>query len=586
MLSPLRTGLALFLLAGCSGVVMDPRCSESLSSATLGAEATSTACSDVADMRSLDGGGGAFSTGVGAITSDANSGDFPGDATDATSSASGATTGTDADQSMGSTGAGTTGSDDAGLGEPVVIDPCGDGAEPLAAYLRIRDISLYQAVKIPLVRDGTWQATRSAPVVQNKRALVRVFVEPLSGFISHVVRALLTLDNGGVRKVLASDLNPVGASTEAVLGTTFNFEVQAVDLGPSTKLSVALTETHCPTAFGAAPEARFPAVGLQDLAATQINKLRVVVVPIVLGGRTPETSAAALGGLHDNLLAHYPVPEVEMTVRSAVSTGLDLLANGAGWSDILNLIMQTRQQDQPASDVYYYGLVTPRASFEDYCCADFACGCVAGIGAQPQAVWPDAQVAVGLGYRDAKTVDTVVHELGHAHGRGHAPCAPSGSPGNVDPGFPYGSGGIGSWGWDSRSGTLQDPAVAKDVMGYCNPTWISDYTYNALALRSQTVNTAFLLYAPEEVTWQGLLSYAEGNARWTGTSTIGAPPGEGEHAQALDARGRVVEDIQAIRLRLSHSSDSILYLPAPKPTWSAIAFEDRTILLDDVAAAF
>jgi hypothetical protein len=69
--------------------------------------------------------------------------------------------------------------------------------EPLAVGLHIREIALYQTVKVSLVSDGTWVAERSAPVVQGKKSLVRVFVDPMAGYKAHNVRGVLTLDNDG-----------------------------------------------------------------------------------------------------------------------------------------------------------------------------------------------------------------------------------------------------------------------------------------------------------------------------------------------------------------------------------------------------
>ena len=67
----------------------------------------------------------------------------------------------------------------------------------------------------------------------------------------------------------------------------------------------------------------------------------------------------------------------------------------------------------------------------------------------------------------------IAHELGHNLSLAHAPC---GNPGGLDPEYPYSDGSIGAWGYDLRRGKLVDP-ITPDIMGYCDPSWISDYHY-------------------------------------------------------------------------------------------------------------
>ena len=71
----------------------------------------------------------------------------------------------------------------------------------------------------------------------------------------------------------------------------------------------------------------------------------------------------------------------------------------------------------------------------------------------------------------------VVHELGHALGRSHAPC---GGPAGVDPGYPYENASIGVPGVDLRDGIRREPAQYFDFMSYCLPVFVSDYQFGAL----------------------------------------------------------------------------------------------------------
>ncbi len=76
----------------------------------------------------------------------------------------------------------------------------------------------------------------------------------------------------------------------------------------------------------------------------------------------------------------------------------------------------------------------------------------------------------------------IAHELGHNFDLGHAPCGPNLT--GIDRSFPYTDGSSGAWGYDPRSGgSLVSPAWG-DLMSYCDPKWISDYSFtNALRFR-------------------------------------------------------------------------------------------------------
>ena len=76
----------------------------------------------------------------------------------------------------------------------------------------------------------------------------------------------------------------------------------------------------------------------------------------------------------------------------------------------------------------------------------------------------------------------IAHELGHNMSLFHAPCGGAGGP---DPSYPYPDGSTGAWGYDFRDGgRLVHPREGRDLMSYCNPRWISDFSFtNALRYR-------------------------------------------------------------------------------------------------------
>jgi Peptidase M66 len=459
---------------------------------------------------------------------------------------------------------------------------CGDGAEPLVGDVRIRELSLYQTVKIALYKDNAWVTARNASVVQGKKTLLRTFVEPLSGYRQRPVRALLTLDNDGQQTQLSAEKTVTAASTDENAASTLDFSVDGSLIGPNTQLSVALLETSCPPQPSVG-NARVPASGLAALGAVRIGTLRVVLVPVSVGGRMPDMSEAQLAKIRDELLAYYPVAAVEVTSHTPLSWTSALSASGSGWADLLDQIGIQRQRDAPARDIYYFGLVAPTASFSEYCRG----GCVLGLAPQTTFISPPDQIGLGVGFVNANTYSTVVHEIGHAHGRAHAPCVPPGGTIQAaDSRFPYAGGKIGSWGWDSRSGALLSPTRYIDVMGYCDPTWISDFNYEALATRSRNVNNAASLLVNKNAPrrWQRVILFADGRARWSAVSTDEAPTDQ-TSARAFDAAGADLGEVPVARVPLSHSADAFMYVPDPDPRWARLELGDRTLVMSQIEAA-
>ncbi len=502
----------------------------------------------------------------------------PSGETDASASGGNASGGT---STKGGADGGATGMKPVDAGPKNPLDACGNGKDSLVTGLRITQVAMYQTLKIPVYDGGAWVTTRVAALVQGKPTMARVFYEAMPGWTKHNVRGVLTIDNGSAPKMLTVDLAPSATSVEAQLSTTFNFDIDPVDIGANTKLSIAIVETKCPQTLGNAADVRVPATGTQTLGAQRVGKLRVVLVPVDLpSGPEVAPTPAQLEDLRKAMIAYYPIPDVEFTMH-APFTWAGGITPTQGWPELLNALGSLRRSDAPASDVYYYGLVTPADTLERYC----GFGCTLGIANQADRVFPGVQVGLGGGWADKRAYDTMVHEIGHTHGLPHAPCAQGGSISGVDSSYPYMGGITNSWGYDFRDKTLH-PTTDKDIMGYCQPTWISDYYYKKLAARSLAVNkSAGLSVAKDARTWESVILYGAGGARWGTTAKGGMEGAPTETAHALDAAGKRVREIQVIRINLSDANDSFLYFADREPSWHAIELGDRTLPLADISAA-
>jgi hypothetical protein len=487
----------------------------------------------------------------------------------------------------GAGGAGTAGIGGAGAGGAGAGGTGDDGCTSTpAGDIALTEVAIYQAVKIPVMEDMQPVDDRNADVVAGRDALVRVFVQPGGSFQRREIAARLTLTTGGTSKVLSAKLSPAGASSDASGNSTFNIEVDAADIAPTTAYSVELVE--CATPSGTAMNARFPASGTSSLEARETGVLKVTLVPIAYGAdgsnRVPDTSAATIAKYKEHMEKLYPVTEVEMVVRpgGAVTSNANLNSD-SGWNSTLNALANLRYDDSPDDDVYYYGLVNPAQDIGDYCGG----GCIAGVAYVVESPsQPDGRVGFGLGFTGspqemAATYETMAHEVGHEHGRDHAPCNVQG-----DQNYPHDGGSIGSWGYDLITGALQDPEEITDIMGYCQDVWVSDYTYQAFVERIASLNGNNRFIRLPAARFRTLLVDRGQAPRWGLTpSRPVSPHGTPEPARVLDAKGNVVANVTVYRAAVGDTGASSVLVPERQAGWHSIEISGSTPLLFAASSA-
>jgi hypothetical protein len=463
-------------------------------------------------------------------------------------------------------GGGGTGGDGGGGG------PSPQAQEPaLVSGLSISEIAAFQTVKVPLVKGGA-PASSLAPLVAQRATMLRVYVTPEAGWIAKPVKATLTLDTGGQRSTYDATLSPATASTDGDLSSTFNFDLPAAAISETTTFSVALRDPATMAAPpGPAPRtSRHPADGsLAPLRARSSGgQLKIVLVPMLYGAdgsnRAPDTSNAQIDRYTRTMLDLYPVGKISLTVRQPITTNIAIAAGGGGWNQMLTTLISLRAQDGAAPDVYYYGVFAPAASMAAYCGG----GCVAGLSpliANPM----DAQnrASIGLGFTGDSAAHTMAHEIGHAHGRPHAPC---GGVAGADPSYPHTGGGIGLWGWSLSQKQLVSPAQTKDMMSYCTPSWFSDYTEGALFDRIKAVNGAAIVpTAPTRFMFAGV--DGDGTVRVAGDAMLTTRPGGDERTvRYVDASGAELGRATAFFTPHDHLPGGTLVVPASPPGTSRI----------------
>jgi hypothetical protein len=127
-------------------------------------------------------------------------------------------------------------------GQGPAIPPAGPPTPAIASNVTISEISINQAVKIPLMKGGVKVASRNAPVVANRPALVRVAVTRDAGYKGQSVKAELHLKGNGAEKIYTDTKVVPAAVVEGTLASTYNFEVPADAMPVGVQMSVALLD--------------------------------------------------------------------------------------------------------------------------------------------------------------------------------------------------------------------------------------------------------------------------------------------------------------------------------------------------------
>lgn len=369
--------------------------------------------------------------------------------------------------------------------EPPAVPDAGHVRSALAADLRLVRADFFQAVRVPLVIDGAEADRRDLPVIAAREALVRVFAEALAGWTPREIRAVLEIDAGGTVRRFTDTRIPALPASSGDPDSVFAIHVppDAVIAGASYRLSL---EDPSRSSDTDPPDARWPRDGsFAPLGAESIPPLTLVLVPFRYetdgSNRLPNTSDEILARYRAELTARFPFSEIDLRVHEVVAWDQPTrLSGNVDWGDVNAFLIDLRDAERAPEHEYWYGLISPDTSRAAYCDA-VAGSCT--TGQSYVSTLHGTRVGSGVGFGDARSVVTLAHELGHMHGRYHAPCGTSG-----DSGYPYDGGRIGVWGWDRRDGTFHDPDVATDVMSYCDDQWISDYTYRALHLRHRALH--------------------------------------------------------------------------------------------------
>lgn len=459
------------------------------------------------------------------------------------------------------------------VGAPIEATRC--AYEPLdnpARAVRVTDVLVNQGVAVTLGEDGTPVAVnaRTAPVVAGRDAVFQIGVEPEEDWRPRDLVAEVRADGAiiGTQQEFVQ-----GATVTSDPDTMIAVEVPGDRISAGASVSVGLFEiASCVDQPGSVLEPMFPPSGTVDLGARSMaGPFRVVLVPIRWNsdgsGRLPDLSSPVVADFANRIRALFPVDDVEVTVRTQpldYDGALDPAGNG--WSQLLNECLSLRASDGGADQVYYYCVFQPTSDIREFCSES----CVAGIGPVPSASDTYRRAAIGISF-DGSGVGTFVHEIGHALGRPHAPC---GGVSGSDPAYPYADARIGVWGYD----LIEDahvPPDFRDMMSYCGPAWISDYNYDLLFNRIESVYGSLALKSLNTPARHlTVVVDADMTLSW-GRSVMlrDAPEGEPIAVDFLDAAGRTLDTTTGVYQPVTHIAGGLLMVPVPDVAVSAVRID-------------
>jgi hypothetical protein len=365
---------------------------------------------------------------------------------------------------------------------------------PPPVDLSIDSLEITQAVQSP---------SNSVPLIASRPAIVRVYAKYTGSVVPGSVNVSLTGARNGVALAPVT-LGPQAVSaapSRSTYSSSFNLPL------PTSWLSgtVAMTATVDSGAVVAESDETNNVV-TSTLKFNTVPALDIVIVPVRYthtGSNKPGVyPPPTVDTISDFIKRTYPLSTINVSFHAPMDFTGDLSyidpvteeapywGNNAhtGLLDQVTSLKGTDLLGQGGinSQKIYYGLVSTGTSLNNTW-LPLNSGFVLGIGWVGTRVSAGLDIPASLGFSDPElTSDTAAHEIGHNLGRKHAPCGLDPKSQTIDSNYPDKSASIVQFGVDIKNSKVLLPTssnpklIARDVMSYCAPQWISDYTYKAL----------------------------------------------------------------------------------------------------------
>jgi hypothetical protein len=448
----------------------------------------------------------------------------PGLGTTAGSSDGGDTEGMDGDGDTEGASSGTDGSPD---GDP------GTGGTPgtLASGISVSKVEANQGVAVGLADAGSPVAvgSRNAELIRGRTTLVRAAWQVENDWSPRTIEArLIVTYSDGTTEELTDEKMVSGAADPMAMDGAFTWELAAEAVEAGMTYQVQLLEADGMGRGDSSDGAIFPGDGPTDLGITpDPMNMKLVLIPVNTPQKSVDLDESMVAMYRDRMFATYPLQDIEVVVRTpwVVSSQVSNL------DDAFNYMTQARAQDGEPPQTYYHLIMDMNT-----CCSGTDMEGWAGIAnlVDPAGTVPREGISkIDLSYPEGWDwdVDTVVHEVGHNHGRNHAPC---GDPAGADTAYPYPGAAVTTAGYDIDNQVLIDPTevdeytqqATTDFMSYCSPQWWSDYSWQALIERVRISSMAARAKAPrwDHVALRGVVR-EDGSVTWSKVPALATPVG-------------------------------------------------------------
>lgn len=398
------------------------------------------------------------------------------------------------DDTVGSIATGSTGTDTGASSSSTATAPAqtSSGADPdtsssttaaspapleYARGIRLTGLVANQGMQIDLIADGVDIDPAEYPVrlITGRRTLVRAFWSVHADFTPRELVSRLVVDYpDGTEFVDDRPMMVEGESEND--GPSFQWLLAPDRVVAGMRVRAFALEPDVALATGeiSDPPPVLPYAGPVELPLLDAPlELEVVLVPVLhqFDGceRAPVPTDLDVEQMAQALEQANAVQQAILTLGDPMPYTDPIGTQDMGFSPILGALAMRREQDAPADNVYYYGLIDP--------CDGFPPGLLGqalGIPSAPLRELANQRVSTGRWLGDgATTSETFVHEVGHSQGRRHVTC--SGGEGGPENDYPHDSGRIGNWGFGIHDFELRQPTSARDYMTYCANEFVSDY---------------------------------------------------------------------------------------------------------------
>ncbi|PRQ09021.1 hypothetical protein [Enhygromyxa salina] len=360
-----------------------------------------------------------------------------------------------------------------------------EGYGPARGELEITEIEVSQSVVQPIYQAGAVvdPTTYGVPLVPNRHMWVRALWDPPLEWTPRPLIARLHLEYPDGTQVLHPDRETakgsppvvVGKSTHDDLLSGFYWRLAPEDVVPGMRYSVTVVEPEpafdIPKTTGKTRWPRDNNTAMPVQADPAGLNLYLVGVHYDIPGCSTDTSVlpeAEVEAIRSGFEVWTGIETNSVTIDTSLSVDIgaptDVLS-------LLSVVGPIRAEYGDIPDAFFLILLDDCSAVPDGILG------VAPVNSDPP-VLGEASMRYGAGLWNPndvrESVNTAVHEVGHAQGALHAPCGGAAGP---DPGYPHENATLGARGLDPLTAQFYAPESFTDFMSYCRPYWVSDYRF-------------------------------------------------------------------------------------------------------------